>query len=112
MIKALFITFLLFAFYGNNWRCHAQELQYPGGQVQIAAYPVGCIGCQPVQVMPMMPAAPQIIYQPRTVYHPYQYQGSAIVERRYATPFRNALFGRWRGYHYYAPIQNQPQVQQ
>ena len=99
-MRLLFVTFLLFAFYGTD-RVFGQDLQKPSP----VPYQAGCIGCVPV--VPVMPMAPAVIYQPQVVYQPYQYMGSALYERRYATPFRNALFGRYRGYHYYSPMQVQ-----
>ena len=46
---------------------------------------------------------PQTLLVPRVQYQPYQYQGSRIWERRYSTPFRNWMFGRYRIDHYYSP---------
>ena len=48
-----------------------------------------------------IPPAPPVVYRPVTTYQPLQYQGSVIGERRYATPIRDSLFGRWFGFHYY-----------
>lgn len=63
-----------------------------------------CIGGNCYAPVPVY-SPPQRIMVPRVQYQPYQYQGSAIVERRYHTPIRNWFFGRYRGYHYYAPVQ-------
>ena len=98
-----FVIFLLFGFYGDSWSCHAQTFMPPSPvaaapiyQSAVPVYQAPCIGC----------VVPQI-YLPQVQYVPYQYQGSQVVERQFATPIRNALFGRYRAYHYYAP-----QVQQ
>ena len=42
-------------------------------------------------------APPPVVYQPQTVYQPYQYNGSYVVPRNYHTPVRKVLFG-WRAY--------------
>ena len=47
---------------------------------------------------------PPVIYQPRTVYQPYQYQGSTVAQIQYPTPIRNWWFGRYRTWHYYRPM--------
>lgn len=62
-------------------------------------------------MLPARPSAPMIrglpvpdtLWVPRVEYQPYQYDGSRVWERRYSTPFRNLLFGRWRVDHYYRP---------
>ena len=98
MIKALFITFLLFAFYGNA-RCFGQSLAIPAVPVyQVPAYSVAV----PV-------AVPAVVYRPQVQYVPYQLDRTVVTQKAYRTPLRNLFFGRYRVQHYYAP---QQQVQQ
>ena len=96
-IFVLFITFLLFAFYGDSWRCHAQGLVIPQVQVapvyQVPAYQV-------YQPAPM-------IYVPQVQMIPYQYDRTEVYRREYRTPLRDALFGRYRAYNFYSPVQPQ-----
>lgn len=64
----------------------------------------GSCGVQPVVIQQRCfggQCVPQTIYQPTTTYTPLQYQGSTITERRYRTPIRTGLFGRWRIFHTY-----------
>lgn len=70
------------------------------------------IGQEPVQVQTITPMlwrphvyyvpAPQI-YVPQVQLVPYQYQGTQVYERQYATPIRDLFFGRYRIQHQYAP---------
>ena len=63
------------------------------------AVQVGCIGC--------VPAVPAVIYRPVVTYQPLQLQSVGVYQRRYATPIRTALFGRYRFAPVYAPAQVQ-----
>ena len=70
---------------------------------------VNCPSCVPAttaapQATPIVAYKPVTVYQPAYQLVPYQYAGSAITEQRYHTPIRNALFGRYRGYHFYTPL--------
>ena len=96
MTKLLFITFLLFAFYGSSWRtCQGQTLQVPAAPVYV----------QPAYAVPYY--VPPVIYQPQIQWVPYQLDRTEVMQRDYRTPIRDLFFGRYRVQHYY-----RPQVQQ
>ena len=86
-----FVTFLLFAFYGND-RVFGQTLQVPAVPIYV----------QPAYAIPYY--APPVIYQPQVQWVPYQYQGSQVYRRYYRTPVRNLLFGKYRAYDYLSLI--------
>lgn len=81
-----------------------------GGNGQSVSVDVGPPAYQPQPVVTQQ-AAPvcvncipaPTVYAPVTVYQPYQYRGSAVYERRYPTPLRNWLHGRYGVTHYYSP---------
>lgn len=105
-MKSLFITFLLFAFYGSSWRAaQGQTLQVPAVQV----YPVAPVNPSFGYVYPAVPvtAPPPMIYRPQIYYQPYQYQGSVYRPKTYRTPIRNWLFGTGTVDHYYSPQKQQ-----
>lgn len=98
--RLLFITFLVFGF-SRTGILRGQEPQ-PLQPVtpQTTLVPV---------VYPGVPVAypPPILYRPRIVYQPYQLQGAQVYRRFYATPIRNALFGRYRSQAIYTPMVRQ-----
>ncbi|MCW4040197.1 MAG: hypothetical protein NWE83_05545 [Candidatus Bathyarchaeota archaeon] len=112
-----FISALLILLFASV--CYAQDiLTYPNSFVQpvppptvyvVPSVTVRNYGIQygagyGVQMM----RPPQMMYQPRVYYQPYQYQGSVIRDKTYATPLRNMFFGTYRIDHYYKPYTPTP----
>ena len=60
-----------------------------------------------VQIRPAtVPVPPPVIYGAQITYQPMQYQSTMLQRRTYRGPIFNALFGRYRVVHTYAPMQN------
>lgn len=93
-MRSLFVTFLLFAFYGTP-KVYGQELVYPLPSQQMIY--------QPSYQSLYPPTMPQRLYVPQVQMIPYDYQRTEVTRRLYRTPFRDLLFGRYKIYDYYAP---------
>ena len=87
-----FIFFLLFGFYGSA-NCF--------GQVPVVQQPA------PYLYVPQVYYAPSVVYVPQVQAVPYQYQRTEVYRQDYRTPLRNLLFGRYRAYDFYSPVENQ-----
>ena len=87
------IVFLLFGFYGSA-NCF--------GQVAVAVQPV-----VPYVYVPQVYYAPRVVYVPQVQAVPYQYQRTEVYRQDYRTPLRDLLFGRYRAYDFYSPVENQ-----
>ena len=90
LMPILFVTFLLFAFYGTDRVWGQEPIRMP-----VAVAPVICPNCVPV--------VPQALYQPQIQLVPYQYQRTEVMPRDYRTPLRDLFLGRYRINHYYTP---------
>ena len=77
--------------------------QTPAPMTNVQVEADGEIGVS-VLVRPRTTYGAITVYRPAYQLVPYQYSGSTIVERRYPTPLRDAIFGRYRGYHFYKPM--------
>ena len=90
-MKTLFVTFLLFAFYGSA-RVYGQEFAGTGTPVVVYQAPL---------VVQYLQVYPPVVYRPQVQMVPYQLQ--RVEATPWRTPLRSMLFGPMRMTPVYAP---------